>query len=223
MRLDFDFSLVSQTERERDRERDASQHGNTARPSLDGQQSPWIPPLTIWSFFLLHFNCILRRWQCLRWQWRGQQHHRAAVRPAPAHVAEASVGVGAELCKKGIPRKKREKKRGRFVCAKTGTSTMYVCMHACMWVYIYIHTHTGCFAAADVAVLLHLENLHHALSTLDPAYSSGTWFDPHAERDWRTFGWGKSNYRHTAFHPWPGHALDSCWIPLVHWLPCKCV
>lgn len=61
----------------------------------------------------------------------------------------------------------------------------YVCLYACMHVsiHIYIHTHTGCFAAADVAVLLHLENLHHALSTLDPAYSSGTWFDPHAERD----------------------------------------
>lgn len=142
MRLDFDFSLVSQTERERDRERDASQHGNTARPSLDGQQSPWIPPLTIWSFFLLHFNCILRRWQCLRWQWRGQQHHRAAVRPAPAHVAEASVGVGAELCKKGIPRKKREKKKGGDLYAQKQAHQlcMFVCMHACEYTYIYTHT-----------------------------------------------------------------------------------
>lgn len=64
----------------------------------------------------------------------------------------------------------------------------YVCMCVCMYIYrVYMCTHTHrqrqSVAAADVAVLLHLENLHHALSTLDPAYSSGTWFDPHAERD----------------------------------------
>lgn len=86
--------------------------------------------------------------------------------------------------KREYPEKKERKKKGE-ICMRKNRHINYVCLYACMHVsiHIYTHTHTGCFAAADVAVLLHLENLHHALSTLDPAYSSGTWFDPHAERD----------------------------------------
>lgn len=98
-------------------------------------------------------------------------------------------------CEKGNAPKKRERKGE--ICMRKYRHINYVCMYVCMYVCIYagyvcvymvyththIHTHRQGVAAADVAVLLHLENLHHALSTLDPAYSSGIWFDPHAERD----------------------------------------
>lgn len=53
--------------------------------------------LTIWGFFLFHFDCILRRGQCFRWQCCGEQYDRAAVGAAPSHVAEAAVRVGADL------------------------------------------------------------------------------------------------------------------------------
>lgn len=86
-----------------------------------------------------------------------------------------------------MPPKKKREKGGDLYAQKQAHQ---LCLYACMYVHIqgmYVYTHTDrqrqSVAAADVAVLLHLENLHHALSTLDPAYSSGTWFDPHAERD----------------------------------------
>lgn len=167
--------------------------------------------LTIWSLFLLHFDCILRRWQRFRWQWCCQQHHRAAVRAAPAHIAEAAIRISAELWS-------AVREWGKYV------------VEICKWGGIQV----SCMAAADIFFLFlffallfafcfvfHFLNLHHDLSTLDPACLLGTWFDPHAERGWRTFDSDKSNFHRMACHPWPNHVSDSCWSPIDRWSPCK--